>query len=638
MGKTYSEGKEYKVIAFILAGFANDEQIRIIQKVTRACKENNCKVVFYATITDFFYDDLIDAGEKKIFDLICVDKYDAIILMSESFKQDEGQIELIKRANAADVPIFAIDKYMEGAINLAFDYGDCFEDIVKHMVEHHGYRIFSFMTGWNGNSYSDERLNVFKKVLSENGIEYDDRRTYEGYFWEDPTVAAMDKMFADELPIPEAIVCANDAMALTVIKYLRQKGYKVPEDVAVSGFDAIELEKYSNPRLTTGVYNVDEMVRILLEIISKGNFQDYYDEVIPIYNRMQIGQSCGCEGEVVAYNITDEMRKIKSEMHLLMKYQGEVNQMVANYGNVEALDKVAKVIPEYMNLLMYKDLWLCFEQNMLDFMDITGKINWMSHSEGFEKNVGVLHYVMDSPYGKLTDWHSLAYSELIPDLDGFFEKNDYCMVSVLHMKGIKVGYAVISFDADEFRFVCYEPFLTNLRHLLEIQHSQRQVMHIYERDSLTNLYNRNGFYKRIQRILDKEREDELTVIFIDMDGLKKVNDTYGHAEGDEALLNLGRIIYISTENEITARTGGDEFLIAFEGTDNAERAEEIARLINQGIDAYNQTSGKDYTLRASIGIFTDSVKGHTLDYFLKQADDMMYIEKSQHKKEMGDLR
>ena len=205
------------------------------------------------------------------------------------------------------------------------------------------------------------------------------------------------------------------------------------------------------------------------------------------------------------------------------------------------------------------------------------------------------------------------------------------------MNGMRIGYTLLRMDVDEFNFMAYDPFLTNMRHLLELQESQRKILRIYENDQLTNLFDRNGFYKKVQALFTAGEDKQFTIINIDMDGLKKVNDTYGHSEGDEALKSLGRIIQNSVNDEIAARVGGDEFLIAFAGEDNEERAEHIKALIIQGLDAYNQNSTKPYVLQASMGAFTANMNDYSLDYFLKKADEMMYIVKSQHKREMGEL-
>ncbi|MDE6675287.1 MAG: diguanylate cyclase, partial [Acetatifactor sp.] len=94
----------------------------------------------------------------------------------------------------------------------------------------------------------------------------------------------------------------------------------------------------------------------------------------------------------------------------------------------------------------------------------------------------------------------------------------------------------------------------------------------------------------------------------------------------------------SLQNEFAARIGGDEFLIAFTGKDIYNRTEEIVSDIKQRIREYNEVTTKAYEIHASIGSYTDCVRNHTLDYFLKKADDLMYARKAVHKERMGLVR
>ena len=232
-------------------------------------------------------------------------------------------------------------------------------------------------------------------------------------------------------------------------------------------------------------------------------------------------------------------------------------------------------------------------------------------------------------------WEDMEFGEIIPGLYTQLEDNDFLLITTVHLQGKSVGYTAITLEMDNFWHVGYSAFLASFRHLMELQRSQKQLMKMYMEDLLTGLYNRNGFYLKVNRLLETAENLDLSIISLDMDGLKYINDTFGHAEGDEALHSLGGIIQNSLQQEFAARIGGDEFLIAFTGNDIYKRTEEIVSHIKQGIREYNEVSTKAYEIHASIGSYTDCVRNHSLDYFLKKADDLMYARKSIHKKRMG---
>lgn len=641
MSRKYSEGKAYKVIAFVFANFFKDEPLQIMKKMAEEGRRHNCKVVFFSTLTDFYFNDMNDVGEQKIFSAVSAERFDAIVLMSESFKQDEAQLALIGQARAAGVPVFTVDKSFEGCINLVMDYRRCFKQIMEHMVQFHGYRRVFFMSGMPGNSYTVERDNVFLDVMQAAGVPREQCRIYYGYFWEEPCRRAMDQMFqdfAEGLEMPEAIICGNDSMALEVCAYLKKKGYRVPEDIAVSGFDGLEMERYHRPRLTTGIYNVDGLIQTIFQILEEGCPEHYLTERVPIHNAMRIGRSCGCD-ELDNQNITTEMLALKAEMLQLQKYQNDVNQMVTNTGTMKQLTDALAVVPGFMGSLRYKDFWFCANEGFMDesVIDFAGQENTADYTPVME----VLRYHNLDPTGAeagkadIHYWDTMEFGEIIPGFHAQLEENDFLLLTTVHLQGRSIGYTVITMDMERFWFIAYSAFLANFRNMLGLQRYQNQLMQIYMKDSLTGLYNRNGFYQEVNRLLDVAEDLNLSVISLDMDGLKQINDTYGHAEGDEALRSLGSIICSSLKHELAARIGGDEFLIAFAGKEVEERTEEIVCCIKQGIREYNAVSGKNYEIHASIGAYTDCVRDHTLDLFLKKADDLMYTRKAQHKKGKG---
>lgn len=646
MAGKYSNGKAYKVIAFIFANFFKDEEQRIMKQAVEESRRHNCKIVFFSTLADFYYNDINDKGEQKIFSAVSVERFDAIVLLSESFKLDEEQLVMVRRAQAAGVPVITVDKSFDGCINLVMDYGNCFQKIVEHMIQFHGYRRVYFMSGMPNNSFSQEREQVYLDAMQAVGVPEQQCRIYYGYFWEEPCRKAMEQMFQEieeGLEMPEAIICANDSMALEVGTFLKERGYKIPEDIAISGFDGLEMERYYRPRLTTGIYNVDLLVDTIFRIVDEGCPVSYQKKKIPIHNKMRIGQSCGCSG-VEAQSVSSEMVLLKRELHRLLKYQGDLNQMVVNIGTLKPLNEALHVVPEVMGPLWYRDFWFCANEGFLEkdtlaigFGDLKGE----AKEEDYTKILKVLHYHSLDEIGveqgsaETEFWEDMEFGEIIPGLYTQLEDNDFLLITTVHLQGKSVGYTAITLDMDNFWHVGYSAFLASFRHLMELQRSQKQLMKMYMEDLLTGLYNRNGFYLKVNRLLETAENLDLSIISLDMDGLKYINDTFGHAEGDEALHSLGGIIQNSLQQEFAARIGGDEFLIAFTGNDIYKRTEEIVSHIKQGIREYNEVSTKAYEIHASIGSYTDCVRNHSLDYFLKKADDLMYARKSIHKKRMG---
>ena len=155
-------------------------------------------------------------------------------------------------------------------------------------------------------------------------------------------------------------------------------------------------------------------------------------------------------------------------------------------------------------------------------------------------------------------------------------------------------------------------------------------------DELTGLYNRRGFLTLVEQQLRLERHVStargLTLMFADMDGLKKINDTYGHEAGSDALQTLARVVKsVVRSGDIVARLGGDEFVILSIGA-NDENTEAMADRIQRSLNEYNSRSGKPYAVACSIGVIPVQLDGgQTLDEILAQADEAMYAEKQRRK-------
>jgi diguanylate cyclase (GGDEF)-like protein len=156
-----------------------------------------------------------------------------------------------------------------------------------------------------------------------------------------------------------------------------------------------------------------------------------------------------------------------------------------------------------------------------------------------------------------------------------------------------------------------------------MQEKERVAVH----DGLTDVFNRGYLEIAIERTVKDVRRNggEVSVLFIDVDGMKDVNDTYGHQAGDALLVELAGLLRDSCrESDVVARYGGDEFVVLMPATD-APGAGEVERKVAAAIAARNAAAGRAPRLSASAGTHTATADG--VDTLLREADRRMYTSK-----------
>jgi len=167
---------------------------------------------------------------------------------------------------------------------------------------------------------------------------------------------------------------------------------------------------------------------------------------------------------------------------------------------------------------------------------------------------------------------------------------------------------------------------------------EEEIRTLSNTDELTGLYNRRGFLTLAEQELKRAERTKKGMLFIyaDLDGMKTINDTFGHQRGDEALIEAARLLReVFRESDIIARIGGDEFALLVAETPTAY-ANIVKTRLQRRIAARNASATRPYALSLSVGVaHYDPKRPIPLNKLISRADLAMYAGKRRRKVHKG---
>lgn len=182
------------------------------------------------------------------------------------------------------------------------------------------------------------------------------------------------------------------------------------------------------------------------------------------------------------------------------------------------------------------------------------------------------------------------------------------------------------YDGDDLLRILHHAVERN--HLLsELDRQREREYFLATHDGLTGLPNRQLLLDRAHAVLNQaERQQaQFALCFIDLDGFKPVNDTHGHAVGDQLLRDVGKLLSDSVrDGDTVARVGGDEFVVLLARVRDVEEVKLVASRMAEKISGLRQINGFNVVISASIGLAVYPAQGKTLDQLMLHADTAMY--------------
>jgi len=210
----------------------------------------------------------------------------------------------------------------------------------------------------------------------------------------------------------------------------------------------------------------------------------------------------------------------------------------------------------------------------------------------------------------------------------------YAGVPLRVSNGSKIGtLCIIDEQPREFS----EEDLELLRDLAEMAQQEIAAVQLSSMDELTLISNRRGFIALAQHALkvSKRKKYPASLVYLDLNKFKPINDNFGHAEGDKALVAFAELIRSNfRDSDVLARLGGDEFVVLLTDTP-VENVEDVLSRFDSAVNHYNQQAQRGYDVCYSIGIAAFDPERHSsVEDLLAEADTLMY----QHKKQTAGSR
>jgi diguanylate cyclase len=169
-----------------------------------------------------------------------------------------------------------------------------------------------------------------------------------------------------------------------------------------------------------------------------------------------------------------------------------------------------------------------------------------------------------------------------------------------------------------------------MMNLAELNESRKTLDHLARHDTLTGLPNRRFFYDRLEHAIATSRRSgkKLAVLFVDLDGFKEINDTFGHSVGDRVLINVANLLKSAVrESDTVARLGGDEYIILLDMLEDSRHVKTVVQKLHDRFQNAMQIEGHDLKVLASIGVAIYPRDGKDADELMQFSDQAMYTSK-----------
>ncbi len=585
-----------------------------------------------------------DAQEKGMFTFAPVEKMDGLIVVPDGYEvfgyRNEVEEAVQERARCPVVSLRCNDGIGD-QVYLAED--EAIRPLIRHVLEKHGARRVGFMAGFPEHMASVWRLKCYREEMAAHGLEIPDNAVFQGHMWYTDGPDAYEFFFGEGGMRPEAVICANDYMAEGLMDALNAHGLRVPEDVIITGFDhsapltgnCISLSTVEQDYTSLIEAAFDQMDFRIREREEKGRNTERVHVKVPA--RMILGESCGCRktgNQDLEHHLQEESARL-SEMNL---WTNEITYAGIGMSSCDSLEQLHRAMLPRADgeRLGREDSCLCLFEEKKEEDHLLPQREGHYFAEHMTRQACLVSAVHGGKDGGMP-LISFDSRELLPEEIWAGEEPGISIVSLLHQQRYTYGYLVtrpndniIPSVFSQLRSVMVSGAVHDIhdRETLHRLYEERRVISIT--DALTGIYNRRGMEEQVRPLWKKmcRRHETVAFIYLDMDRLKKMNDTFGHAAGDEAICMIAKALRMTRyDGAVYARMGGDEFLV-FLPRATEESAETYISRFRANMDELNAGVAVPFRVSVTAGASVVKLEGNSeLEQCIRKSDMIMYERK-----------
>lgn len=627
-----------KNIGVILCDIGNYYQKQVCRTLTSYALEKGYNLAFFSFFLCYGVNTKNGIAEANIINLIPYENFDGFIVCHDTFQNEEAVHDIFADIKSrTKAPVVTIRRKWEDFPGVLVENKGAIRNIVEHFIDVHHFDRIAFMSGPKDHPDAQVRLEDYKEALAGRGLPYKEEYVYYGDFWYGMSKEAAHYFVEECEERPQAIVCANDYMAVSLCNELINMGILIPDDIALSGFDDIWESIANIPPMTTVSIPTERMCKVAFKMIEQGMKGEELPQVQYLSPEIKIRNSCGCEGIDMSTMLKQSVGQKQDYEKMLEMFRFNTYMFV----EMSAVTRAEELV--YHTRLIgredsyVKNFFICLGEG-----EGRRYPNYSSFAKGYPRRTKAVGSVLNCEYISTERFDT---SELLPKEATVEDPMIYYFLPI-HNQERTFGYFAVQYEGIHG---CQKTFhswlailgnsLESLRLRLKTNALLDELNNLYVHDALTGLMNRRGFENYSREFYEKSQDEDRTmvIISIDMDNLKVVNDRFGHAQGDVALQAIGKAMkYAAGMQDVCTRIGGDEFAIV--GLDYTEETvKELIDRFYESLRKFNVDSGLPYVVDASCGYYLiGQGQEITLESAMKYSDDRLYENKRERKKAKND--